>query len=157
MRNGRDIDFVVESVNISREKGTAKLSVPFIEVDNFGVLGDAHRGEAGRSVSLLDRSLIDDLVMDSDIIRIASGQMGENVTYRKTGSCIPESGDRIRIGMVILQVTQVGKECHGNSCSIFRELGRCVMPASGLFCSVLQGGVIKPGMKGELMNRMPIA
>ena len=44
----------VISVNISKEKGTVKESVPFCElVPEYGILGDAHAGKWHRQVSLL--------------------------------------------------------------------------------------------------------
>jgi len=53
--------------------------------------------------------------------------------------------DKFEIGNVELEVTQIGKECHGNSCAIFRETGDCVMPKEGIFCKVISPGKIKKG------------
>jgi molybdenum cofactor synthesis domain-containing protein len=44
-----------------------------------------------------------------------------------------------------MEVTQIGKECHGTSCAIFKEVGNCVMPKEGIFCRVIRPGIIKPG------------
>lgn len=142
----------VETVNISLEKGKAKYSVSAIELDREGVIGDAHRGTPGRNVSLLDRTLVEELTVSSGIERIPEGAMGENVTCRISGPDSPEVGDRIQIGEVLLLVEKVGKECHGDGCAIFRRIGRCVMPSSGIFCSVVRGGQIQPGMTGELIR-----
>ncbi len=142
----------VETVNISVEKGTAKQPVSAIELDGKGVIKDAHRGTPGREVSLLDRALVDELTVSSGIERIPEGAMGENITFRISGPETPKLGDRIQIGEVLLLVEKIGKECHGDGCAIFRRIGRCVMPASGIFCSVLRGGKIQPGMTGELIR-----
>jgi molybdenum cofactor synthesis domain-containing protein len=45
----------------------------------------------------------------------------------------------------MLEVTQIGKKCHGAKCHIFVQTGDCVMPKEGIFCRVLSGGTIRPG------------
>ena len=142
----------VETVNVSMKKGTAKHPVSVIELDKEGVLGDAHRGTLRRNVSLLDRALVDELTVSSGIERIPEGAMGENITCRISGPDTPRVGDRILIGEVQLLVEKIGKECHGDGCEIFRRIGRCVMPSAGIFCSVVRGGMIEPGMTGELIR-----
>jgi MOSC domain-containing protein YiiM len=145
----RQYEIRVLSVNISHRKGTAKFPVASIEVDCEGVAQDAHRGTKGRNVSLLDRSLVDKLVEESDIESIPAGAMGENITFRIEGQDSPKPGDLIRFDEVILKVAKIGKECHGGGCEIFRSIGRCVMPSAGIFCSVINGGIIEAGMTGE--------
>ncbi len=140
---------IVVTVNISLKKGTAKHPVSAIELDKEGVLGDAHRGTPRRNVSILDRALVDELTVSSGIERIPEGAMGENITCRISGPDTPRVGDRILIGEVLLRVEKIGKECHGDGCEIFRRVGRCVMPSSGIFCSVVRSGKILPGMIGS--------
>jgi MOSC domain-containing protein YiiM len=49
----------------------------------------------------------------------------------------------LKVGQkVLLEVTQIGKECHSR-CSIFYTVGDCVMPREGIFAKVLTGGEIK--------------
>ena len=52
------IDFeykiTVKSLNISEKKGTIKLPVEKIKIDEKGIIGDAHAGDWHRQVSLLD-------------------------------------------------------------------------------------------------------
>ena len=148
----RDYTITVVTVNISQDKGTAKHPVSVIELDREGVVGDAHRGTTGRNVSLLDRTLVEELTVSSGIERIPEGAMGENITFRISGPDTPRVGDRVLIGEVLLQVEKIGKECHGDGCEIFRRIGRCVMPSAGIFCSVVRGGQIQPGMTGELIR-----
>ena len=136
----------------NRKKGTAKHPVHVIELGRDGVVRDAHRGTPGRNVSLLDRTLVEGLTVSSGIESIPEGAMGENITFRISGPDSPEVGDRIQIGDVLLRVEKIGKECHGDGCEIFRRIGRCVMPTSGIFCSVVRGGKIQPGMTGELIR-----
>ena len=53
-------------------------------------------------------------------------------------------GTVIKINEVILEVTQIGKECHSH-CEIFHRVGDCIMPREGIFTKVVKGGVIKEG------------
>jgi molybdenum cofactor synthesis domain-containing protein len=55
--------------------------------------------------------------------------------------------DRLVGDQVELEVTQIGKKCHGNNCSIFRETGNCVMPKEGIFARVVKGGKLSIGDK----------
>jgi len=141
----------VLSVNVSRSKGTSKQPVQSIEIDGEGIVGDAHRGTGKRSVSLLDRTLVERLVRESDIENIPAGSMGENITCRIIGDS-PRVGDFIKFDGVVLRVEKLGKECHGEGCEIYRRAGRCVMPSGGIFCSVSHGGRIEAGIVGESLN-----
>ncbi len=134
----------VVSVNISREKGTTKESVPGIEVDSFGVVGDAHAGAWHRQVSLLDYESIVRFQSQHGI-SVSSGSFAENITLKGFDFCGASLLDRFRIGDVELEVTQIGKACHGSGCAIFNQVGECIMPKEGLFCRVLSCGSIKPG------------
>ena len=72
------------------------------------------------------------------------GDFGENILTR--GIAISELGVgcRIAISEVVLEVTQVGKTCHSR-CAIYDKAGICVMPTEGVFCRVIESGVIRPG------------
>ena len=133
----------VVSVNISVEKGIPKEPVPEILLDAQGVQGDAHAGHWHRQVSILSRELIDGFQGEMDRT-LGNGEFAENLTTRGLDLGTLGLMDRLTIGEVVLQVTQIGKTCHGGSCAIFREIGKCVMPKKGIFCSVLRGGVIRP-------------
>ncbi len=50
---------------------------------------------------------------------------------------------------VILEITQIGKECPA-PCAIFRRLGECIMPKEGLFARVVKGGRVKAGDRLEV-------
>ena len=145
------LQITVIALNISPEKGTAKTSVPSVEIDRKGVVGDAHRGTAGRNVSLLNRKLVDELAASSEIDEIPCGAMGENITFSISGCGSPATGDTVRIGEVLMRIETIGKQCKGEGCSIFQAIGRCVMPAYGIFCSVSSGGTLRTGMSGEII------
>lgn len=134
----------VLSVNISEKKGTIKLPVDFIELDELGVKHDAHAGDWHRQVSLLAKESVDKFSTDAGR-EIKFGEFAENITT--DGIILHETHpfDRFVIGETELEVTQIGKECHGNNCAIFREVGNCVMPKEGIFCRVRRPGKIKAG------------
>src|SRR5512133_1274048 len=136
----------VLSVNISEKKGTIKIPVEHIDLDEMGVLHDAHSGPWHRQVSLLSKESV--IKFSASAGRdIRYGEFAENITT--DGIVLYETHplDRFIIGDVELEVTQIGKECHGDNCAIFREVGNCVMPKEGIFCRVLKPGRIKAGDK----------
>jgi len=144
--------FEVASVNVSAEKGTVKRPVDEIVIDERGVAGDAHAGLWHRQVSVLSREVVDRFAARIDRA-IAPGELAENITVE--GIDLRNVGilDRFRIGRVELEVTQIGKKCHGEGCAVFREVGRCIMPTEGVFCRVLHGGPIRPGHSGVHLER----
>jgi molybdopterin adenylyltransferase len=134
----------VVSVNVSEKKGTIKTPVAAVCVTEVGVEGDAHAGHWGRQVSLLAREDIDALSRECGRA-FTAGEFAENITTSGIELARVTPGDQIRVGSVLLRVTQIGKACHGSGCAIFREVGKCAMPAKGIFVRVLRGGEIRPG------------
>ena len=142
----------VISVNTSAAKGTVKTPAPFGELNERGVLGDAHAGNWHRQVSVLSQELIDEF-SKTHSRAIKPGEFAENVTLSGIDLRKVAPLDRFRIGEVELEVTQIGKACHGDACAIFREVGACVMPKDGLFCRVVSGGTLRPGDRGVYTPR----
>lgn len=134
----------VVSVNRSSAKGESKTPVPEIEITSRGIRDDAHAGAWRRQVSLLGIESIDRFGAEAGR-SFASGDFAENITTRGIDLMSVGILDRFTIGDVTLEVTQLGKECHGDGCAIYREIGRCVMPREGIFCRVVYGGVVKAG------------
>lgn len=134
----------VVSVNVSEEKGTIKHPVPKIVINDKGVRGDAHSGHWHRQVSLLGQESIDRFVSETGR-RTSPGEFAENITTQ--GMDLGRVGilDKFSSGDLLLEVTQIGKEYHGDVCAIFREVGKCVMPKEGIFTRVLKEGTLKPG------------
>ena len=139
----------VIAVCVSEEKGVVKKAVPEIYVKaGYGVVGDAHAGEEYRQVSLLASESVDKL--RGKMPDIDAGAFAENILT--SGICHYELpiGTKLRIGKALLEVTQIGKECHNDGCAIKRQTGDCVMPREGIFASVLEEGSIRPGDKIEV-------
>lgn len=134
----------VISVNISLEKGTIKKPVPEIIIDELGVRGDAHAGDWHRQVSLLAKESLENWGELAGR-KVAWGEFAENITTEGIVLYKTHPGDRLIIGNVELEVTQIGKKCHGTGCAIFKEVGNCVMPKEGIFAKVNAGGTVKAG------------
>jgi molybdopterin adenylyltransferase len=142
----------VISVNISEQKGTIKQPVTEILIDKNGIVNDAHAGPWHRQVSLLAQEDIGSFTKTIGR-EIAPGEFAENITIAGIDLNQTAILDRFCIGKVELEVTQIGKECHGDGCAIYREVGKCVMPKKGLFCRVVNPGQIKPGDCVEYIPR----
>jgi len=143
--NLQDNDIIkVMSVNISSEKGTIKKPVPSIVLTSMGIDGDAHAGKWHRQISLLGLESITKFEQQTGK-KISCGEFAENITT--SGMILHEARplDRFFIGSAELEITQIGKECHGSNCVIFKEVGNCIMPKEGIFCRVLKNGPVKAG------------
>jgi MOSC domain-containing protein YiiM len=144
---------VVEAVCISAEKGTVKRAVDTVRLkEAWGIEGDAHAGEWHRQVSLLAGESID--MVREKLPELENGMFGENLVTRGIELLHLGVGDRLQVGeSALLEVTQVGKACHNGGCPIKTATGDCIMPREGIFCKVLAGGDIWPGMDIQLLVR----
>ncbi|MEG2916709.1 MAG: MOSC domain-containing protein [Clostridium sp.] len=134
----------VIGINISTEKGVVKTPIKkgFFKVD-FGLEGDAHGGSWHRQVSLLGDESIEKL-RGKTIVKLTPGIFAENITTEGIILYELHVGTKISIGQVLMEVTQIGKECH-KGCEIMKTAGDCVMPREGIFTKVLKEGWIEPG------------
>ena len=133
----------VLAVCISEKKGTVKHPVPEIQLKiDLGIVGDAHSGNWHRQVSLLADESVE--LMRQRFPDIPTGAFAENILTQGIVLSKLPIGTKLRVGQVLLQVTQIGKECHAD-CAIRRQVGDCVMPREGIFTKVLEEGSIRPG------------
>ncbi|MEI7492833.1 MAG: molybdenum cofactor synthesis domain-containing protein [Bacteroidota bacterium] len=146
-------DFKVVSVNISEKKGTVKKPAAEINLTHKGVEGDAHSGPWNRQISILGMDSIRKFEKQAGR-HIVAGEFAENITLEGFDYLKVRPLDRMTCGEVEIEITQIGKECHGSSCSIFREVGDCVMPKEGIFARVLHPGIIRDGDALEFHPRM---
>ncbi|MHB1013988.1 MAG: MOSC domain-containing protein [Desulfurivibrionaceae bacterium] len=137
---------VVEAVCVSEKKGMVKKEVPEIILkENWGISGDAHAGDWHRQVSLLAAESIEEVKKKMPGLR--HGVFAENIVCRGLKLTALSIGDRLIIdGQVVLEVTQIGKECHNAGCAIKKATGDCIMPKEGIFTKVIHGGVVKAGL-----------
>lgn len=134
----------VLSTNISEKKGTIKLPVDTILINETGIANDAHAGLWHRQVSMLGVESIEKFSKQANR-KINYGEFAENISTEGFELYKANILDRFQIGNVVLELTQIGKESHGDKCAIFREVGNCVMPKEGIFCRVISGGQVKAG------------
>lgn len=134
----------VVAVNISLKKGEQKTPVPMVELrENHGIVGDAHAGDWHRQVSLLDMQSIARIRAKG--LDVVPGNFAENITTDGIRLWELPIGTRLQLGeTVIVEVTQIGKECHSH-CAIFHQVGDCVMPREGIFAKVIIEGSVRPG------------
>lgn len=129
----------------SEEKGTKKKAVvEGILKEDYGLDGDAHADCCThRQVSLLAMESIDKMKRLG--FEVSPGDFAENLTTQGIELVSLPVGTKISIGKdVLLEVTQIGKECH-SGCAIFKEIGKCVMPKEGIFTKVIHGGRVRAG------------
>ncbi|MDD2318450.1 MAG: MOSC domain-containing protein [Geobacteraceae bacterium] len=132
----------VVAVCVSEQKGERKKPVTEVLVrENHGIVGDAHAGDWHRQISLLALESIKK--MQAKGLDVTTGDFAENITTEGIDLPSLPIGTNLTIGETLLEVTQIGKECH-TRCAIYHQAGDCVMPREGIFVKVLRGGVIKP-------------
>ena len=134
----------VLAICISEKKGTVKHEVDVIELNEKGIIGDAHSGDWHRQVSLLSIDSVNKL-QSKISFTLKPGAFAENILI-DSGIVLYELniGDKLEVGECLLEVTQIGKECHA-TCEIRKITGDCVMPREGIFTKVLKTGKIKTG------------
>ncbi|ADL07059.1 MOSC domain-containing protein [Thermosediminibacter oceani] len=139
----------VVAVCVSEKKGEKKRDVgKAMLIEGFGIEGDAHAGAWHRQVSLLALESIDK--MREKGLSVGPGDFAENITTEGIDLSSLPVGTRLRINDVLLEVTQIGKECH-ERCAIYRQAGDCIMPKEGIFARVLRGGVVSAGDEIEVI------
>lgn len=144
----------VVAVCKSKKKGTKKESVAQgLFKEDYGLIDDAHADcQTNRQVSLLAIESIDK--MQGLGLNLGPGDFAENITTEGVDLFHLPIGTKIFVGgEVILEVTQIGKECHA-ACAIRRQVGKCIMPEEGVFARVVEGGLVKPGDRvkiGEML------
>lgn len=140
------------AVNISQKKGEKKSNIDCgLFLENLGLENDAHaQADIIRQVSLLAKESIEKIRAKG--LDVQYGDFAENLTIEGIDLPALPIGTRLKVGKeVLLEVTQIGKECHSR-CNIFYTVGDCVMPREGIFAKVLVGGEIRVDDRIEITN-----
>ena len=134
----------VVAVCTSEIKGIQKSETAHIELKpDYGIEGDAHAGNWHRQVSLLSYERIQEFKERGADVH--NGSFGENIIVEGVGDLKAYPvGTRFACGSAVLELTQIGKECHAH-CAIYHKMGDCIMPREGVFTRVVEGGVVAPG------------
>lgn len=139
------------AVCISKTRGTQKQACASAQlIADWGIQGDAHAGCWHRQVSLLAAEEID--AFNAQGAGVQPGAFGENLIVRGIDLRTLPVGTRLRCGSALLELTQIGKECHTH-CAIYQKMGDCIMPREGVFARVLTGGAVQPGDAVDIVPR----
>lgn len=143
----------VRAVCISEKRGTEKKNVRSARlIAGCGLENDAHAGNWHRQVSLLSYERI--AAFNRRGAMVTDGAFGENLVVEGLDFSSLPVGSRLRSGDVLLELTQIGKECHQH-CRIYSRMGECIMPSQGVFARVLQGGILSAGDQIALLPASP--
>ena len=133
----------IKAICISDRRGIQKRPVDRAElIQDFGIANDAHAGKWHRQVSLLSYQRIEEFRARG--VRVDFGAFGENLVVDGIDFRSLPVGTVLRVGSAVLQMTQIGKECHQH-CAIYQQVGDCIMPREGVFACVIEGGEIHVG------------
>ena len=144
----------VVSVNISDRKGEQKHPIPEIVLKlHHGIVGDAHAGDWHRQISLLAEESVDTMRAACPM-ELNAGVFAENINTVGIDLKSLPVGTRLRIGETEVEITQIGKECHSD-CAIKRAVGKCVMPAEGIFAVVVREGTVRAGDEIKILEAKP--
>lgn len=142
----------IVAVCTSKHKGERKKNVGTSAVlTGLGLAGDAHAGFKHRQVSLLALESIEK--MRNMGLDVNPGDFAENLTVSGLDLVSLPVGTRLRINDVLMEVSQIGKECH-TRCAIYYQAGDCVMPKEGIFAIVLTDGTISVGDRLEVLEHV---
>ena len=129
----------------SAKKGIKKedINEGYLHQD-YGLDEDAHADQSShRQLSLLAIESIDK--MRKLGLELVPGDFAENLTTEGLDLPSLPIGTRIIVGdEVVLEMTQIGKECH-TACAIRRQVGDCIMPTEGVFARIVSGGLVRAG------------
>ena len=133
----------ITGICISEKRGVQKHLITEANiVCDWGIEGDAHGGKWHRQISLLSKEKVD--AFKAKGADIHPGSFGENLIVEGIDFSSMPVGTRFVIGDVVLEMTQIGKQCHSH-CEIYKIMGECIMPKEGVFAKVIQGGTIRTG------------
>ena len=141
--DGLGMSGILRGICISEKKGTKKKEVKEAYLkEDWGLEGDAHAGRWHRQVSLLSLDKIN--AFRDKGAEVVFGDFGENLIVEGFDFRSMPVGTRFRIGEALLEMSQIGKECHSH-CAIYQTMGDCIMPKEGVFAVVKEPGVIRVG------------
>ena len=141
----------IVAICISEARGTQKHEVQNAYLkEDWGIVGDAHAGKWHRQVSLLSVEKVNDFREKG--ANVINGAFGENLVVEGYDLKTIPVGTRFKVGSeVILEMTQIGKQCHSH-CEIYKVMGDCIMPREGVFARVIHGGEVNRGDAIEIIT-----
>ena len=90
--------------------------------------------------------------MKKKLPTLKAGDFAENILTEGIILYKLPIGTILKIGQCMLEVTQIGKECHFG-CEIRHIVRDCVMPREGIFTRVIKGGKIQANDDIEIIEK----
>jgi molybdenum cofactor synthesis domain-containing protein len=141
----------IRAICVSEARGTEKHPVDSASFAvDWGIEGDAHAGHWHRQVSLLSADKVEEF--NARGAAVLPGAFGENLLVEGVDFRALPVGTLLQCGEVLLEITQIGKECHSH-CEIYKRVGDCIMPREGVFARVLRPGTIRVGDEMQIAAR----
>lgn len=134
----------IKSISISGKRGQLKTEVPEADlIRNHGLRNDGHAGQWNRQVSCLDWASVQKANVEHGL-NAGPGDFAENILIEGVDLSVLAVGSRLKLGTsAILEIAQIGKE--DNPSIVTETFGISLLPAEGLFCRVIESGLIKKG------------
>jgi len=136
----------------SAKKGQSGLPRPLVDdlelLYGFGIKNDKFAGkDEEKSVMIVGKIAYD--IAKSHGIELALGSLGENILFDFNPHEF-KVGTIFQVGSTILQITQSCTIC--NHLAVFSDdLPLLVQDCRGLYCKILEGGLVKESMKVEIL------
>lgn len=140
----------IRAISISERRGQLKGEVPQARLlRDHGLEGDAHAGAWDRQVTCLDWASVEEANAEHGL-DAGPGDFAENILIEGIDLSPAAPGNRLLIGEgAILEVTRIGKEDRPSV--VTEKFGMSLLPGEGLFCRVVEGGLIRKGDSVELI------
>jgi MOSC domain-containing protein YiiM len=106
-------------------------------MEDFGFEGCAHARPGNRQILLVDLETLDELSLSPGIIR-------ENITTEGLNVNGLETGERLQVGKVLLEITVPCTPC-GLMDLVRPGLRREIRGRRGMLCRVVEGGILRRG------------
>lgn len=134
----------IKAITISEKRGQLKSEVPEADlIRNHGIENDGHAGDRDRQVTCLDWAGVRNANREHGL-DAGPGDFAENILIEGIDLSGLTVGSRLRLGMsAILEVAQIGKEDHPSV--VTEKFGISLLPGEGLFCRVIDGGLVRKG------------
>ena len=137
---------ILAQINVS-DGGMPKLPVVQAQVTVNGIVGDRQRtlnihGGPNRAICLYSEELYQWLHEQG--VAVVNGQIGENFTTRGLDLPTLKTGDRLRIGGCIIEITEVRVPCSQLK-KWDVDLPEIIIGRSGWMAKVVKEGTVRPG------------
>lgn len=128
-------------VGLSYAGPTGRVVTRDIFFERGGIVGDKHKGEPARQVSLLDWNFVEQRAQQ-DSAKAMPGLLKENVAVAGLNALPLRLCDELQLGHVVLEVTQLG-ERFGRVAPAGVKV--CTLSREAVFARVRSGGAIRIG------------